>query len=289
MANSEFQGKHALVTGGGSGIGRALALALAREGADLSITDIDQQRIDQVLAELSALGVRAEGYRVDHADEQSTVGFCNALLARSGGVDLICANAGIGDASTLLGGDMARWQSVLQVNVMGVAYTLHHLVPSMIERGGGQILITASGAGLVPGPGMSIYHASKAAACSLGASLNCELEPHGIQVSVLCPGIIKTAIIATTSFDIGSEKENEAAAKDAADLYQSGRAVEPEVVARDALRGLRRKKLIILSPWRHVGYGWMLNRLSPQWFNRLFAIPAWRKGETVGGIKVKQA
>ena len=242
-----------------------------------------------VIAEIRALGVRAAGYRVDHADEQATSSFCSELLATSGGVDLVCANAGIGDASTLVKGDMARWQLVMQLNVMGVVYTLHGLVPSMIERGGGQILITASGAGLIPGPGMSIYHASKAAACSLGVSLSCELEAHGIQVSVLCPGIINTAIISDTSFEIGTAEENEAAARSASDLYQSGKAVEPEIVARDALRGLRRKQLIILSPWSHVGPAWLLNRLSPGWFNRLFAIPAWRKGQTIGGIKVKRA
>ncbi len=287
MAGISYKGKNVLVTGGGSGIGRALALALADEGAYVVITDIDQKRISEVVAELDARGAGAEGHLVDNSDEEATAALCKALLEDLGHIDLVCANAGIGDGCTLADSDMARWRKVMDLNFMGVAYLLHYLVPSMIERQQGQILITSSGAGLLPGPGMSVYHASKAAAASLGASLRCELEQHGIKVSVLCPGVINTAIIKDTEFHVGSEEQNSAAAAAADELYNSDKAVDPSVVARDALRGLRKNRQYILSPWSHVGPAWLMQRLSPDWFNRLVTIPNWRKGQTIGGIQVK--
>lgn len=287
MAKNDFHGQHVLVTGGGSGIGRALALAFAEAGAaKVTITDIDQQRLDTVVAELQAKGSQAQAFRVDHSSEQETKGFCDKLLAEIGDVDVVCANAGIGDSSTLEGGNLARWRTLIDINVMGVAYLLHYLAPSMIKRQQGSILITASGAGLVPGPGMSIYHASKAAARSLGESLRCELAQHGISVSVLCPGVIRTNIAEECSIDLGSEEENAVAAKKFKEAYSSKKAASPDLVARDALNGLRRKQMLIASPKNEVGIGWHLYRLFPNWFIRM-ATRKWIEGEAISGIKVR--
>jgi len=287
MAHNDFQGQHVVVTGGGSGIGRALALAFTEAGAaQVTITDIDQQRLDTVVAELQAKGTQAQAFRVDHSSEDETSTFCDKLLAEVGPVDVVCANAGIGDSSTLVNGNMARWRAVMDINVMGVCYLLHCLAPSMIERQKGTILITASGSGLVPGPGMSIYHASKAAARSLGESLRCELAQYGIDVSVLCPGVIRTNIATDCSFDLGSEEENAAAEKRVKEAYANPNACSPEEVAQDALNGLRRKKMLIPSPWREVGVGWNFYRLFPNWLIRI-ATRKWTEGELVSGINLK--
>ena len=287
MPQSNFSGKHVVVTGGGSGIGRALAHAFADEGAHVTITDINQERIDQVVSEVEAKGVRAAGYRVDHSSEEETRAFAENLLGEGIPVDVVCANAGVAETSPLAVADMKDWRWVMDINVMGVAYTLRYLVPSMIEQGGGSVLITASGAALVPGPGMASYHASKAAACSMGESLSIELEPYGIKVSVLCPGIIKTAIATDSRTNLGGAAANEVAARHGVERYESSGAVDPSVVARDALNGLRRNRLIILSPWSHVGPGWILHRLAPTLFNRLFVLPKWRKGELINGISIR--
>ncbi len=287
MSRTNFSGRHVVITGGGSGIGRALAHAFADEGAHVTITDINQPRIDQVVAEVGAKGVRAAGYRVDHSSEAETRAFASNLLGQGVPVDVVCANAGVAEASPLQVADMEDWRWVMDINVMGVAYTLRYLVPSMIERGGGSVLITASGAALVPGPGMASYHASKAAVCSMGESLSIELAPQGIGVSVLCPGIIKTAIAADSRTNVGSGAANEVAARHSVERYESSAAVDPSIVAKDALKGLRRNRLIIPSPWSHVGPGWLLHRLAPTLFNRLVVLPKWRRGELINGINIR--
>ena len=287
MAGTEYRGKHVVVTGGGSGIGRALAHAFAAEGAQVTITDIDQARIDHVVAELQKIDAKAAGYRVDHSSEEETRQFAEKLLGESAAVDVVCANAGVAEGSPLDIANMDDWRWVMDINVMGVAYTLRYLLPAMIERGKGSVLITASGAALVPGPGMASYHASKAAACSMGESLSLELAPKGINVSVLCPGIIKTAIAKDSRIHFGDEAADRVAAANSARRYEAEDAVDPSVVARDALQGLRRNKLIICSPWSHVGPGWLLHRLAPAWFNRKIVLPKWRKGELINGIKIQ--
>jgi short-subunit dehydrogenase len=287
MQEKEYSGKHVVVTGGGSGIGRALAHAFAAEGAEVTITDIDQQRIDAVLTELRQTAVKVSGYRVDHSSEEETRLFAEKLKAETAAVDVVCANAGVAEGSPLDIANMADWRWVMDINVMGVAYTLRYLLPAMIERGNGSVLITASGAALVPGPGMASYHASKAAACSLGESLSIELAPKGINVSVLCPGIIRTAIAKDSKIHFGDEAEDSRVAANGVRRYEADDAVEPSVVARDALRGLSKNKLIICSPWSHVGPGWLLHRLAPAWFNRKIVLPKWRKGELINGIKIR--
>jgi NAD(P)-dependent dehydrogenase (short-subunit alcohol dehydrogenase family) len=287
MAITSFRGKNVVVTGGGSGIGRALAHAFADEGANVTITDINQERIDKVVAEVAVKGVRVAGYLVDHSSEEETRIFAAKLLGEGGPVDVVCANAGVAEGSPLDIADMANWRWVMDINVMGVAYTLRYLVPSMIERGSGSVLITASGAALVPGPGMASYHASKAAACSMGESLSIELAPKGINVSVLCPGIIKTAIATDSRTHFGDEATDKQATANSIERYQRDDAAEPSVVAQDALKGLRRNKLIICSPWSHVGPGDLLHRLSRSLFNRMVVLPKWRRGELINGIRIR--
>jgi short-subunit dehydrogenase len=287
MAGTEYRGKHVVVTGGGSGIGRALAHAFAAEGAEVTITDINQERLDRVVAELQQRGATAAGHRVDHSSEEETRLFAEKLLGETAAVDVVCANAGVAEGSPLDIADMDDWRWVMDINVMGVAYTLRYLLPAMIERGAGAVLITASGAALVPGPGMASYHASKAAACSMGESLSIELAPKGINVSVLCPGIIKTAIAKDSRIHFGDEAVDRVAAANSAERYDDKDAVDPAVVASDALQGLRKNKLIICSPWSHVGPGWLLHRLAPAWFNKRIVLPKWRKGELINGIKIQ--
>jgi NAD(P)-dependent dehydrogenase (short-subunit alcohol dehydrogenase family) len=287
MAGTEYKGKHVVVTGGGSGIGRSLAQAFGAEGAQVTITDINQERIDSVLEELHQQGVQASGYRVDHSSEDETRRFAEQLLSENDAVDVVCANAGVAEGSPIDIARMDDWRWCMDINVMGVAYTLRYFIPAMIERGSGAIVITSSGAALVPGPGVTSYHASKAAALSMGESLSVELAPKGINVSVLCPGIIKTAVAKDSRIHVGDEEADRIAAANSASRYDAADAVDPSVVAHDALRGLRKNKLIICTPWSHVGPAWLLRRLAPAWFNKLFVLPKWRRGELINGVKIR--
>lgn len=287
----DFKGKVAVVTGGGSGIGRALVQAFVQEGASVALTDISQERVDAVVAEFDSSNAMVRGYRVDHGSEEESRAFSEAVLKDFGHVDVVCANAGIGAGGLFEEIDMDAWRKMIDVNLLGVVYTLNFLLPSMIARGqGGSLLITSSGAGLMPGPGMTSYHATKAAVSSLGQSLHAELAVHDIGVSVLCPGIIKTGITdkGALKLEMGDKGKgrDEAAEKNALDLYTK-KGVTPDVVAAQALSGLKRNKIIIASPPSHILPGWFIHRLSPALFNRLVALPLWRKGKLINGVQVK--
>ena len=286
---TDYKNKVAVVTGGGSGIGRALVHAFVQEGATVAFTDIAQERVDAVTAEFGQGGAKVRGYRVDHSSESDSREFADTVLADFGHVDVVCANAGIGGGGLFEELDMDAWRKMIDVNLYGVVYTLRFLVPSMIARGkGGAFLITSSGAGLMPGPGMSSYHASKAAVSSLGQTLNAELSVHDIGVSVLCPGIIKTGITdkGALKLEMGGKGKDQSAEKNALDYYNKN-GVPAELVAAQALKGIKRNKLIIASPPSHILPGWLIHRLSPALFNRLVALPRWRKGEMINGVKVK--
>lgn len=284
----DFRGKNVVVTGGGSGIGRALIHAFVREGAKIAFTDISQERIDAVAGEFRDNGITVVGYRVDHSSEEATRNFANQVLADFGHVDVVCANAGIGGGGQFEKTGMDEWRRMIDINLLGVVYTFRYLVPSIIKRGmGGALMVTASGAALVPGPGSACYHMTKAAVASLGQTLSAELAVHNIGVSILCPGIIKTGItdVGATVIQVGDEKSEQAAMKELFDFY-ARKGVSPDIVAADALRGLKKNALYILSPTSHVRLGWLIQRLAPSLFNRLVALPRWRKGQLVSGARI---
>lgn len=280
----DYSGKNVVVTGGGSGIGRALAQAFAAEGANLAISDISQERLDEVAAELKKSEITVRSYRVDHSTEAENRSFAENVLKDFGHVDVVCANAGVAQAGPFEQANMENWRWEFNINFWGVVHTLRYLVPSMIERGrGGSLLITGSGASLFPSPGMTSYHANKAAVSSLGQSLHTELETYGIGVSVLCPGIIKTGIAESARPSFDDAEKSQQAARNSEKVYAE-QGVEPSVVAADALKGLRCNKMIIPSPWSHVVPGWLIYRLSPRLFNWLVLRPRWRKGQVVSGV-----
>ena len=131
-----FTGKTALVTGAGSGIGRALALALADAGCAVAITDIVQERMDAVLEELRAKGVRAGSYRVDHSRLEEVEAFADRYFQEWGHVDILCSNAGVGHGGWYTEMPLEDWEWVLGINLWGAVYMMHYFVPRMIEHGG---------------------------------------------------------------------------------------------------------------------------------------------------------
>lgn len=268
---SFFTGKTALVTGAGSGIGRALALALAEAGCRaVVVTDILQERIDEVAAELKGKGVEAGGYRVDHSNRQDVEAFSKRFLDEWGHVDVLCSNAGVGCGARLEEMSLEDWEWVLGVNLWGAIYMMHYFVPAMVERGGGSILLTASDAGLFSIPGMLAYQTSKHGVMGLGTTLRMELYPHNIKVSMLCPGIINTNIITDGRINI-TDSSGKAAKAELVEFY-SKHGIDPGVVAGAGLRALEKDKGIMLSPWSHSGPQYLLWRISPALYMGIFRI-----------------
>jgi len=272
---SFFQGKTAIVTGAGSGIGRSIALALAGAGCKVAITDIVQERIDEVVGELAGTGAEAKGYLVDHSRREEVERFAAEFFSDWGHVDILCSNAGVGHGGRFEETPLEDWDWVLGVNLFGAIYMLHNFVPRMIERGQGSILLTASDAGLYSIPCMSPYNTSKHAVLGLGETLRMELIVHNIKVSVLCPGFINTRIISDGRIYLYNSA-GKSSKEEVVDFYRK-QGVDPSVVAKAALRGLEKDKGIILAPPSHSLPQFILFRISPSLYYSLFRF-LWKKG-----------
>ncbi len=176
----------ALVTGGGRGIGRRVAEALASDGWRVAVSARTGEQVAETAAAIDGLAVTADVSR--RKDVEAMVARVESEL---GPIDLLVANAGISGPPNW-DADPDEWWSVFEVNVLGVFLSARAVVPGMIERGAGRIVITGSGASYLPGSTSTAYSASKAAVGRFGETLAKQLEPHGIPVFVISPGLVQT-------------------------------------------------------------------------------------------------
>jgi NAD(P)-dependent dehydrogenase (short-subunit alcohol dehydrogenase family) len=256
MDDLAFKGKTALISGAGSGIGLELAIELGRQGATIIGTDLDQQRVAAMEKTVKGMGITAFGYRVDHADPDDVKVFSEKVLTDHGAVDILCCNAGVGHGRPIEQIPLEDWKWVMDINLYGAVYLIHYFLPSLIERRQGHILITASGAGLMPIAGMAPYCMSKSAMVVMANVLRMELKRYNIKVSALCPGIIDTAIVKDGR--MGNER-----AQSAAEKFYAQRGVTPDVVARGAVKGLKKNKAVIQVPIYHTAGLYVMFRLFP--------------------------
>jgi NAD(P)-dependent dehydrogenase (short-subunit alcohol dehydrogenase family) len=242
-----FAGKVAVVTGGGSGIGRALALALAREGARVVVADVDEAGAAETARQAAASGAEALALRADVADREAVERLAETVFSRYGATHVLCNNAGVvvyGGPETATWRD---WQWVLGVNLWGVIHGLLAFVPRMIAAGqGGHVVNTASMAGLVASRGLGVYATSKYAVVGLSETLAKDLEPHGIGVTVVCPLGVATRIReAERSRPLALRNEEAPPAGPAVTLI--GRTLAPEAVAAQTLAAVRAGELYVLT------------------------------------------
>ena len=217
--------KHAVVTGGAAGIGRALVRKFATEGARVVVADLDADGALEVAAEIGGIGVP-----VDVGDEPSVRSLVERAEKEYGPIDLFCSNAGI-----FLPGDVEvpneQWQQIWDVNVMAHLYAARAVLPSMLERGGGYLLNTASAAGLLTQIGSGPYAVTKHAAVGLAEWLAVTYGDRGINVSVLCPQAVRTAM--TAEYEDG-------------DVAGVDGMLEPEAVADCVVEALDEECFLIL-------------------------------------------
>ncbi|HET7342670.1 MAG TPA: SDR family NAD(P)-dependent oxidoreductase [Methylomirabilota bacterium] len=190
-----LRGKTALVTGAGRGIGRAIALALAAEGAEIAALDIDGDAADRVRRDIDSIGVKAVALAADlrrGADVRKAV---EVALGQLGQLDLLVNNAGWDKLEPFVESEEETWDKIISLNFKGVLHTCRAVVPHMIERGRGKVISIASDAGRVGSMGEAVYAGTKGAVIAFSKTLAREVARHGITVNVVCPGLTDTPLL----------------------------------------------------------------------------------------------
>ena len=240
-------GRVAVITGGASGIGRALALALAREGADVAVADVDEAGMAETVAAVEALGRSGLAIRTDVADRASVLALADRVEVRFGAVDVLCNNAGVVVHGGLERATHQDWAWVMGVNLWGVVHGLEAFLPRMIARGaGGHVVNTASMAGLIASQGLGVYNTTKYAVVGLSETLQKDLRPYNIGVSVLCPMGVATAI-RDSERNRPRELQNPERKAETDDITLIGRTLPPAHVAERVLRAVLANRLYVIT------------------------------------------
>jgi NAD(P)-dependent dehydrogenase (short-subunit alcohol dehydrogenase family) len=249
-----FRNKVAIITGGASGIGRALGAALVSRGARVVLADINAEGIRETAAMLAPHGV-VSGVVADVTDAAAVERMVNETVAAHGRLDYLFNNAGIaimGDARYMT---VADWNRLIDVNLRGVVHGVAAAYPLMVRQGFGHIVNTASAAGLSATPGATGYAMTKHAVVGLSTSLRCEAAGLGVKVSVVCPGFIDTPMKDATRFV-------NAADRDAVLKSLPFKLYPADACARAILRGVERNQPIIVVT-AAAKFTWLLYRAAP--------------------------
>lgn len=250
---TEIAGRTALVTGGGSGIGKGLALALAREGAKVVVADIQKDRAQAVADEIAAKGGAAIALACDVCERPAIRQMKADANAAFGPVTLLFANAGATSFDPLMemSDDDVDW--IIQVNLMGVTNTTRAFLPDMMANGGGHVCATASMAGLLPGwiPQHAPYSAAKAGIIGLMMNIALELKPHNIFTTSYCPGGVASGMKANNAryrpAKFGGPSEGEVHVSDASANAKQLAFYSPDAVAPMVLRAVRNNRPFVFD------------------------------------------
>ncbi len=248
-----------LVTGGGQGLGLAVARAWARRGWRVAVADIEAAKAETAAAEIDSLGGLGLPLLMDVTDDEAVTAAADRLAAEWGGLDILVNNAGVGSAGTVERTTMDVWEWTLGVNVLGVARVSRTFLPMLTARTG-HVINIASAAGFVSAPGMAAYNASKAAVISISESLRTELAGRGIGVTVVCPSFFRTNLLETFR---GPE-----AARGIAERAMSRSALSADDIAEEIHAAVARRRFL-LAPHAESRRLLSLKRFAPEWYFRL--------------------
>lgn len=254
-----FDGATAIVTGGASGIGRALSEELAKRGCQVVLADLQIELAEEVALRIRSSGGKANALEIDVTDFPAMEQLVQETVQRTGRLDYIFNNAGIVIGGSVNLYSIEDWNQIVDVNLRGVINGIQAAYKVMITQGFGHIVNTASIAGLVPGAGNIAYTTMKHAVVGLSKSLRGEAERTGVRVSVICPGAIRTPILEGGKYgkmliDVPLEQVRQ--------LWEKVKPMDPNLFAKKVLKAVARNKAIIIVPswWRVY---WWIDRLSP--------------------------
>lgn len=249
-----------LITGAGSGLGRALAFRYAEAGWRVACADIRLDRAEETVALITGFGIGAMALKVDVGDDESFEALRDMILAAWEGVDLVINNAGVSGGGSVLNASMQDWQWMLNVNLLGVVRGCRLFGPVLIEQGGGHIVNIASFAALAGGPGMATYAAAKAGVVTVSEGLRADLDGSGVKVSVVCPSFFQTNLLE------GFRAPDNQSLKMATALMRDSKESAADI-AEAIFKGVERGEFLIL-PTAIVRNGWRLKRWFPEIYFR---------------------
>jgi len=257
-----FADKVCVVTGAASGLGREISGQLAASGASVVLADINEAGLASAVAAIVEKGGKAKPVRVDVTSSESVRSLIEGTAAELGRIDYLFNNAGAAIPGEIRDLDLEQWRRVIEINLFGEIYGIHCAYPIMIRQGFGHIVNTASGFGIAPGPLNSPYVASKFAIFGISHALAAEARAFGIDVSIVCPGYIETALI---------EEMNPVNADGKALRAQIPvRLVPVERAAQIVLAGVAKRRMVIAFPG-YVRVLAFLHRFVPSLFARFSA------------------
>jgi NAD(P)-dependent dehydrogenase (short-subunit alcohol dehydrogenase family) len=250
----DWSGKVAVVTGGAGGLGKALAEEMISRGCHVVLADIDAELLAKTASEMRRTGARVDARTVDVRDPAQLVALVGDTYRGLGRLDYLFNNAGINLCAELRDTTLEDWDRLIDVNLRGVIHGVHAVYPIMREQGFGHIVNTASAAGLVPAAGEGAYCATKHAVVGLSSALRIEAEAFGVQVSVVCPGLLDTPILRSTKYVKLDPNALVAVTPE--------KPMDPRKAARAILRGVERGDFfIVVTATAHAI--WRIHRYAP--------------------------
>ena len=258
-----LRGRTVLITGAASGIGKSTALAAARDGARLVLTDLRTADLDVVAAEIESSGGAVALYRAgDVSDYEWVKSFAAEVDEQVGTMDVVMNVAGISAWGTVENLEHRHWRAMVDVNLMGPIHIIECFVPQMVRRGeGGHLVNVSSAAGLLALPWHAAYSASKFGIRGVSEVLRMDLRQHNIGVSVVCPGGVATPLVGTVDI-VGVDKDDPKVRKQIDNFHKI--AVTPEKAAAAIIDGVEKNKFIVYTSFdTRFGY----------WWKRKFALP----------------
>jgi NAD(P)-dependent dehydrogenase (short-subunit alcohol dehydrogenase family) len=247
-----FSGKSVIVTGAASGIGLEIARQCAAAGAKVLLTDV----VESVSEAAAGIGGNAEAMIVDVSDRDQVAAAVDHVLAKHTTLDFIFNNAGVAIFGEFDIVTLDDWDKIVDVNLKGVGYGTKLAYDVMIKQGSGQIINTASAAGLIPVPLQAHYVATKHAVVGLGKTLRLEAENHGITVTTFCPAFVESGMFENNTFKGTME------GTDARKLVPI-KPLATDKAVRALLEGVAKKKPIVVVPF-YARLGWWLERFAPR-------------------------
>lgn len=262
MSVRDLRGKRCLITGAASGIGRATAIAAASQGAELFLTDRNGEGLERVAAEVGDAGGTVSHFAtVDLVDHEAVVAFAREVHTLAPSMDVVMNIAGISTWGRIEQLEHEHWRRTIEINLMGPISVLECFVPPMIEAGrGGHVVNVSSVAGLFGLPWHAPYSASKFGLRGVSEVLRFDLRKHGIGVSLVCPGAVKTPLVGTVEI-VGVDRDNPKMRRLIA-LFER-RAVSPEKVAERILKGIERNRYMVFTSPDGRFLHWLQRKFSP--------------------------